>query len=70
MGTSSGRVIVGVAKEKQQASQEHEQAIRDGKKTALVEWAADDSAYASLVSAIYLFNVNLTIQSLLYLWDL
>ena len=37
------RLIVGVAKEKLQAAQEHEQAIQEGKRTALVEWGSGDS---------------------------
>lgn len=42
MTTSSGRVIVGIAKEKGQAKAEFEQAIHERKKTALVEWASND----------------------------
>ena len=45
MGTSFGRVIVGVAKEKQQAQEDFEQAIQRGKKTALVEWGTGDSTF-------------------------
>lgn len=47
MATSSGRVIVGVAKEKDEAKQTHEQAIQEGKTTALVEWVTDDSTRSS-----------------------
>lgn len=43
MGTSSGQVIIGVAKDNEQAKADFEQAIKHGRKTALVEWAADDS---------------------------
>ncbi|THH32860.1 hypothetical protein EUX98_g1355 [Antrodiella citrinella] len=37
-----GRIIYGVAKERQQAEQDHQQALTDGKMTSLVEWATDD----------------------------
>ena len=48
MGTSSGRVIVGVAKEIQQAKEDFEQAIQQGKKTALVEWVTGDSTFSGI----------------------
>ncbi|EKM57238.1 uncharacterized protein PHACADRAFT_194803 [Phanerochaete carnosa HHB-10118-sp] len=50
MGTSTGRVIVGVAKEKEQAKAEHETAIQEGRTTALVEWITSDIFSISLGS--------------------
>ena len=40
--TQDGRVIKGIAKEKEKAAQEHAKAIRQGRLTSLVEWATDD----------------------------
>lgn len=37
-----GRRIVGVAKEKVKATEEHEKAIQEGKFTGLLEWVTDD----------------------------
>ncbi|KAH8102055.1 hypothetical protein BXZ70DRAFT_49953 [Cristinia sonorae] len=45
---SDDRVIHGVAKERQQAKEEHEQAAQQGKLTSLVEWATDDLFTISL----------------------
>jgi hypothetical protein len=42
MRFAGGRVIVGVAKEKAQALEEYENAVRAGKSSALVEWVTDD----------------------------
>ncbi|KAJ3482315.1 hypothetical protein NLI96_g7056 [Meripilus lineatus] len=42
MRTEDGRVITGVAKEKEKAAAEHKAAIRQGRMTGLVEWATDD----------------------------
>ncbi|CAL1710161.1 unnamed protein product [Somion occarium] len=42
MHTEDGRMIRGIAKERQQAKEEHVQALNDGKLTSLVEWATDD----------------------------
>ena len=42
MRTDDGRRIRGVAKERKQAAEEHEQAIQTGKLTSLVEWSTDD----------------------------
>ena len=39
---ADGRVIVGEAKEKTQAADEHAEALKEGRVTALVEWATDD----------------------------
>lgn len=48
MRTEDGRVIAGVAKEKEKAAREHAAAIRQGKLTAHVEWATDDSTHFML----------------------
>jgi len=37
-----GARVVGICKEKDQALQEHEQAISEGKFTGLMEWVTDD----------------------------
>ncbi|KAJ3552371.1 hypothetical protein NM688_g4182 [Phlebia brevispora] len=50
MRTGEGRRIIGVVKEKVQASAEHEEALKQGKTTALVEWATDDIFTISLGS--------------------
>ena len=42
MRTEDGRVIKAVAKDKETARQEHEQAIEQGKLTGLVEHVTDD----------------------------
>jgi hypothetical protein len=42
MQFKDGRIIKGVAKENGQAIQEHEQALNEGKATALVNWVSDD----------------------------
>ncbi|KAF7979825.1 hypothetical protein HWV62_40904 [Athelia sp. TMB] len=39
---ADGRVIVGEAKEKTKAADEHAEALKEGRVTALVEWATDD----------------------------
>lgn len=39
---ADGRRIVGVAKEKVKATEEHEKAIQEGKFTGLLEWVTDD----------------------------
>ena len=39
---ADGRRIIGVAKEKIKATEEHEKAIREGKFTGLLEWVTDD----------------------------
>lgn len=36
------RIVYGVAKERQLAKAEHEQALNEGKMTSLVEWVTDD----------------------------
>lgn len=59
MHLSDGRLLVGVAKEKERASAEHEQAAREGKVTTLLEWATDDgNRLASSPSVItYIFSL-------------
>ncbi|KAK7680416.1 hypothetical protein QCA50_016657 [Cerrena zonata] len=42
MHTEDGGTIRGIAKEREQAHREHEQALNAGKLTSLVEWATDD----------------------------
>lgn len=42
MQTSDGRVIVGRAKEKDQAREEHEEALKSGHFTGLVNYVTDD----------------------------
>ena len=44
---ADGRTIVGVSKEKQKATEEHEAAIREGKFTGLLEWVTDDGQFYS-----------------------
>ena len=41
MHFADGRVVTGVAKEKQQASEEYKAAVREGKASALVDWVTD-----------------------------
>ncbi|CAL1710155.1 unnamed protein product [Somion occarium] len=48
MQTEDGRVIRGIAKERNQAAAEHAQAIQAGKLTSLVEWSTDDVFTISL----------------------
>ncbi|KAI0078065.1 VIT-domain-containing protein [Panus rudis PR-1116 ss-1] len=48
MRTEDGRVITGIAKEKEQATNDHEKAIKEGRRTGLVEWATDDIFTISL----------------------
>lgn len=45
MRPESGKVVKAVAKEKEEAKQEHEAALRQGKMTGLVEHVSDDSQY-------------------------
>ena len=54
MRTEDGRVIKAVAKDKETARQEHEQAIEQGKLTGLVEHVTDDgeSFRTSLIAFI------------------
>ncbi len=42
MQMEDGRVVSGIAKEKQKAAQEHRKAMREGRVTSLMEWATDD----------------------------
>ena len=42
MRLSDGRVLIGLVKERTRANQEHEEALKKGKTTALIEWATDD----------------------------
>lgn len=42
MQMEDGRVINGIAKEKQKAAEEHRKAIKQGRVTGLTEWAKDD----------------------------
>ena len=56
MRTEDGRVVKAVAKEKETARQEHEQAIKQGKLTGLVEHVTDDGRRLSPTS-LYSFNV-------------
>ncbi|KAK0466380.1 von Willebrand factor type A domain-containing protein [Desarmillaria tabescens] len=52
MRTSRGQVITGIAKEKLQAREEHEQAVASGRSTALVEWVSDDIFTISIGSIL------------------
>lgn len=47
MRTEDGRVLAAVAKEKEAARREHEQAIQTGRMTGLVEHVSDDGALSS-----------------------
>ncbi len=49
MHLEDGRVLIGTAKEKDQAAQEYEKALRDGKQASLVEWVADDGIFKSII---------------------
>ncbi|KAK0208890.1 von Willebrand factor type A domain-containing protein [Desarmillaria ectypa] len=52
MRTSRGRVITGIAKEKLQAREEHEQAVASGRFTGLLEWVTDDIFTISIGSIL------------------
>ena len=44
--TADDRVVVGLVKEKTQATREFEDAYREGRFAGLVDWVSDDSEYA------------------------
>lgn len=46
MRTPDGRIVTGICKEKNQAREEYERAIRDGKFAANLEFVTDDSQSA------------------------
>ena len=48
MCTEDGRTITGVVKEKMKAAAIHENAIKQGRMTGLVEWATDDGGVHSI----------------------
>jgi hypothetical protein len=49
MKFEDGHVIVGIAKEKELAAEEHERALREGKASGLVEWATNDGRSHSML---------------------
>ncbi|KAI0342224.1 hypothetical protein BDW22DRAFT_171914 [Trametopsis cervina] len=50
MRTADGRVIIGEAMEKSRAHREHNDALGEGKKTALLDWVTDDMFVISIGS--------------------
>ncbi len=47
MHTADDRLLLGKVKQRQQARAEHEAALRQGKATALLDWATDDGTRLS-----------------------
>jgi len=52
MHFADGRIITGVSKEKVLAAKEHENAIRAGKASGLVDWVTDDSSLRNCPTTI------------------
>ncbi len=66
MHTEDGRSITAVAKEKEEARREHEQAMQQGRMTGLVEHVTDDGR---LAIALNMMHADVHLQCSPSLWD-
>jgi hypothetical protein len=58
MTTSDGRTVTGVAKERESAREEYEQALRAGQFTGLVNYVTDDSWYLHSICRPWLIIIS------------
>lgn len=63
MHTADGRTIIGEAKDKDRARAEHDQAVAEGKKTALLDWVSGDGTLAFAGSRCASDNTSLIVRA-------